>query len=177
MKLSQIAIAVITTSFATFAWTFIFWEFFNPLKLVYQSGSILTDIDSLLSEIGVGSYILGSQSAPDLQGLLIVNSIDSNLVSIAIKSLSACFITSLLASSFVVVSNLHRSPGSKRFLSLIMVGALFILQSALPLIHNNQLIWKLILVDLVYNSVFWIIIAISLTIQLAIKKRNIFLEK
>ena len=59
----------------------------------------------------------------------------------------------------------------------LALGFMFIIQPFLPLAYSNLTTWNLIMVNLVFDIVFWIIIAVSLTAQVGIKKRNIFLEK
>jgi len=177
MKLSQIAIAVFTTTLVIFAWSFIYWEFINPQDLIYQSQNISADLESLLTVTKSGTYVIGSQSMPGLKGWLVVGLSEHNIFNIIIKSLSTSFMASLFACIFVLVANLHLYRPSRRFFALIMVGSLYILLSFLPTVYSEYTQWDLIFVHLIFDSVLWIIIAISLAVQAGVKKRNIFLEK
>lgn len=177
MKTSQIVIAFMTTSLAIFAWTYVYWNIVNPVEMAYKTSPTQVQFETINVEPKTGDYLLFSISHPELTGKLSIVSNTASSISNSVQTLVICMAFSFFACLLMVIGNLQRGSYLQRFVVIMIIGLIQTLQFFIPEFFWSSGSWKILMLTSVYNIIFWLIIALAMTFQMGIKKRNIFRNK
>ncbi len=151
MRNSQLITFLAISSLLMTGFHFLFWNLFSELPASFHNTA-----ESL-------ALLTSNQSSP--------------ILTTAKKILFVWFfnlVTAIFCGVFLVISGLHRASGNRRFSSVILAGLVFSSVS-----HSAEIFWagqslNAISDLLIFEGINWLILAVTGTIFMTVKSRNIF---